>query len=384
MWSSIGGSLASKLPINGVDFVSQIGAGAGAAKAQNGYPAFFVRFHGRHAGATLLVCGGYQAAGSTGSVSGEASSGRIGAAWASAMNPAVPISVVSVASHQLDTGPDFDNCIRMIDALGPSLLLIQDYSNHNGAQPADYRAQVQTVAQHALGAGTQPIIYLAYVEAAAQLGGARVAAAVDNSPDVPLTEGVSRTSSGSPTLLTGPGIAPGTTAVPTAGQWSLSLSQPATIPAGAILHYAEQVGSNSGSFVQLTNPSFVTSNGDPVVAPGIPAGTLLSTNRGSYTATLSQSANIAPGTFLQLSNYNAISVRDYSSSALSFHGATDAWDSVQLDGLGILGTDPNNQYFLCDGCTVEGAFANDYGNSLIATQFVSLLQQLTGQTQARR
>ena len=380
VWSSIGGQDTSKLPIDGVNFPRLIGGVAGAARAQASYPSFFVRYLGRHAGATVVVCGGFQSSGAAGTASGEAGPGRVGAAWASAQNPAVPVSVVSVASHALDTGPDFDNCTRMIDQMQPSMALMQNFSNHNLSQVDTYRAQLQGVAEHALSVGVQPIIYLGYVEASGHVGALPVAAAVNNSTTVPLLTGLNRSTSGATTLVTGPGIPDGTLAIPVAASWSLSLTKPVTIPAGAIISMAVQVNQTVGTSVTLAQPSFFSTNAALVTAPGVPAGTSIGLARGSYHGTLTQAAAIPAGTVLGLANDPVSSVANYTKAAQWFFGKTDPWDAVQLDGFHTLGTDSANANWLCNGCTVEGAYANDYGNSLIAAQFVPLLQRLTGQT----
>ena len=379
VWSSAGGETPARLPINGVDFVSQIGAGAGGAVAQPNYPSLFVRYRGRHAGATLLICGGFQSSGATGSVSGEASPGRIAAAWATTANPAVPVTAVSAASRQLTTTIDFENCNKLIDLLAPTMVLIQDYSNHNYAQVAPYRDQVHAVADHALAHGVQPIIYLAYVEAG-PIGALTVASDVSNATTVPLLTGLNATVAGPLAAVTGPGIAAGTTASAASGDWSLVLSQPATIAAGTVLHLGLQVGATDGTALLLGAPAFLSTTIAAINAPGVPPGTTVRLNKGSYSGTLNRPASLAAGDTITLANTSSpSSVKNYGAAALWFRGAADPWDAVQLDALAAVSTGPANANWMCDGCTTQGAYANDYGNMLIAGRFVPLLQSLTGQ-----
>ena len=343
------------------------------------YPSFLFRFLGRHGGTTLLVCGGFQATGAAGSVSGEAMPGRIAAAWATAANPDVPISVVSVASHALSTGLDFANCDTMIDLLKPGLVLIQDFSNHNHSLVPQYRAQVQAVADHALHVGTRPIIYLAYVENSAALGALPVAAAVHDSPDVPLAAGFNQDVAQVTSLVTGPGVPAGTTAKPSPGAWTLHLSHRATIPAGAILHLSLQVTATSGTSVSLAEPAYLTGDNLPVAAPGVPPHTTITLTRHSAAATTSAPVDVPPGTFLQLAHAETASAQSYTAAAQWFISTSAPWASLQLNGWAILGTDPNNPHWLCDGCTTFGPYANDHGNSGIAAVFMPMLQKLTGQ-----
>lgn len=378
LWTLAGGQVSGR-PIDGIDYATLIGAGAGSPVSENWAPTFFVRFLGRHAGATLLICGAFQSAGTYGSVSSEAGPGRIGAAWASLANPSLPVSVVSVASRTGSTDDEFANCETMLRALQPSMLLIQDYSNHNGTSVSAYRAQVQNMAQLAQSLGTKPIIYIGYAEASANIGGLPVTSAADGT-EIQLATGANRAVAVHGAVVTGPGVPAGTTGSIIAGGWKLKLSRPASVAAGSELRFVDQVGSTTGTTVTLTAPSYISVSGAGVHAHDVPLGVTITTRAGSANATLSEAASIPAGTIPVLSVQKPASVGDYVNAARWFYAATDSWATTQLDGLGAAGTDPNNYGWLCDGCSTVGGYANDYGNSLIAAKFVPLLQKLTGQS----
>lgn len=378
VWSSIGGVGPGGAPLDGINFVSSIGNGAGGATSKIAYPTFFVRFHGRHAGTTLLICGGFQSAGALGSVSGEAGPGRVGAAWASRLYPANPISVVSAASAHFSTDTDFQNCTSMIQGLSPGMVLIQNYSNHNGAQIDTYRAQVQAAAESAVRAGVQPIIYLAYVENSYDVGGLVSARAVTNSTDIPLTTGTNAAIAGVPTPLIGTGIPAGTLAMPVAGSWDLNVSQPVTLPAGTLLHLVLFVGSVGSNSIGLTTPAYLSPNSLTMTIPRLQQDFPITLKRGSMIAATPAASYIVPGTYLRLHHGIPSVTQNYVAAAQWYANATDTWDNVRLDGLDILGHDPNNQYWLCNACSTIGPYANDYGNGFIAQSFVATLEQLIG------
>jgi hypothetical protein len=371
VWSGLGTS-----GMDGLDYVGSVGS---KAQPTTSYPSFFIRYLGRHPGATVLTCGGYQASGGAGSVSGQASPIRIAAAAVTAQNPSIPISSVTVATQNLDTGPDFANCQNWIQAIRPAIVVFQAYSNHNGATIPDYMAEVRSLAQQVLSQGGQPVIYLGYPETSHSFGSLPVAGDSAGTT-VPLATGTNTDVSVTGALVSGPGVPAGTLATTTPGGWSLALSQPAQIPAGSVLHFGLQVATNSGKAVTLTTPAFATSNQLEIAGPGIAQRTQITLKRNSNAATLTKDADIPAGTILSLSVPVVRGGGGYAQAAAAYRGLTDPWAAVQLDGMAVLDTDASHPFQMCEACSTLGRYANDYGNALIAAAFIPMLQQMTGQT----
>jgi hypothetical protein len=374
------GDTQGGIAIDGVNYPARVGAGNGSPIVATQYPTFFFRFRGVHKGATLLDCGGFQMAGATGSVTGVANFARIAAAAAGTANPAVPISVINAASSTLSTAQNWANCRQWLSTLQPNLLIQQDYSNHDGETISDYMAQVQAISEQALAQGAASMIFLGYTEAAARIGELPVAGPVTNSTSVPLLAGFNFNVAGSNLQITGPGVPPGTTANTLNGHWSMTLSQPVTLPAGTVLQYGFQVASQSGASVVFTHPSFATKSKEAVTAEGAPPHEQIAIRKGSTAATLTDAAAIPAGTFMSIGDPVPKNGSTYAEAAAQYRAVQDQpWAAVQLDGEHILNTDPDAPDRLCHGCSTYGSYANDDGNMLIAGQLVTLLQQATGQ-----
>lgn len=376
VWSSLGPLNRNGSPVDGINFSGLLGGAAGQVIAVRAYPTFFVRFRARHQGATLLVCGGYQLAGTLGSVSGDAGPGRIAAAQASLAYPGYPVTVAQVANPRATTSMNFANCTTAMNTLGVSEVLLQDYSNHNGATVSEYLANVQAVAQQAIKLGIQPIIYLADTEDSATVGAVPVAADVVNSTSVPLATGISEQVLSVPTPITGAGIPPSTSTVPVNGAWSLQLSQPVTVSAGTVLHLGVQVASHSSNALTLTMPPFIALAGGRISPPGSSESYIVTLVKGSEVAPTKGAPAFPAGTFLRITKAWAGS--NYQEAGQQVAQTVAPWAALQVNALGIVGTDPLNPYWLCDGCTEVGGYTNDYANSLIASSLAPILENLVG------
>lgn len=378
-----------------LNYIANAGNGNGPVASYNFGLVYAVNFLTIHKGVVVAVVGDSHYAGDTTATNNANFVARAAAALDS---PTVPVAFLHSAfggETMNQFGWMAENWIRTVQ---PGVVVLDGYTYNNVAgvdSVGDYLMRVQALIHDVQSYGGVAIVGSDFPRQSPYVWSAYTTAAVNNSTTVPIAASYASYIGGSAganisgLAISGPGIPSGTTATITKESGAanvITLSQPATIPAGSILRLDQMTvatTTTSSTSVTFTTPPPIGEAGLTAYVNGAALSGTLSVTQGSTTGTFTTAQSLPAGTVVSLGTTVQAQTGPVASQQAAQIAAgiinMAAGGSIQtFDTLPIL-EDPANPTWYLPQYTLDGIHANDNGHAALAAAFEPLLRRAVGE-----